>query len=397
MLVTTLTIALIGVIVLAIARHQLIRERLPYATKAIVLAVALLFPAAAWFGAVSRTGPEHLAGPNHSVVGLSMLSTDLAGPLVPTMNQHFAFGLSTTGTAFVRLGPPAGPVDPAENGSYVGIPILLLLAVGVYRFRRDGLLLFSVVMGGVSLLLSMGSFLHIWGHRVGIPLPFAVIAKLPFVQSEVASRYTLFMWFFIAVAVAVILDRSRRVQPKRRRLHSRGRQARHGPLPLVLTLAVLGIVSLVPAWPYNISQVLTPASLVRPTVDPAAVGSTLVTYPLAKADHSLPMVWQAIDGFQYRIPSAEAIVADRHEGATDAAFESCWLNPAENAPSSALVAGSRAEFETWQVRTVVVPEANSKNPACAVRFLTAVLGRQPVMERGASVWTDVDVGSAASP
>ena len=218
-------------------------------------------------------------------------------------------------------------MDPAENGSYIGIPILLLLGVGLYRFRRDGLLLFSMTMAGISLLLSMGSYLHVWGHRAGIPLPFAVIAKLPFVQSEVASRYTLFMWFFIGVAVAVILDRARRARPLRRKLHSQGRQTRRGPLPLVLTLTVLGVLSLVPAWPYNISQVLTPPALVRPTVDHSPVGSTLLTYPLAKADHSLPMVWQAIDRFQYRIPSAEAIVADRHEGPTDAAFESCWLNP----------------------------------------------------------------------
>ena len=394
-LVTTLTVALIGVVVLGLARHQLIRQRLPYAAKATALAVALLLPAAAWFGVVSRTGPEHLAGPNHSVVGLASLSTDLAGTVVPTMNQHFTFGLSSTGTGFLRLGP-TGPVDPAENGSYIGIPIVLLLAVGVYRFRREGLLLFSVTMAGISMLLSMGSYLHVWGHRAGIPLPFAIIAKLPFVQSEVASRYTLFMWFFIAVAVAVILDRSRRARPGPRNLHSHRRRAGHGPLPLVLTLTVLGIVSLVPAWPYNISQVLTPASLVRPTVDRSPVGSTLLTYPLAKADHSLPMVWEALDKFQYRIPSAEAIVADRHEGATDSAFESCWLNPTKHAPSSALVPASRVEFRTWQVRTVVVPEANSVNPDCAVRYLTDVLGRPPIMERGAAVWTNVDFGSGGS-
>lgn len=167
-LVTTLTVALIGVVVLGLARHQLIRQRLPYAAKATALAVALLLPAAAWFGVVSRTGPEHLAGPNHSVVGLASLSTDLAGTVVPTMNQHFTFGLSSTGTGFLRLGP-TGPVDPAENGSYIGIPIVLLLAVGVYRFRREGLLLFSVCMAGISMLLSMGSYLHVWGHHAEFP------------------------------------------------------------------------------------------------------------------------------------------------------------------------------------------------------------------------------------
>jgi hypothetical protein len=358
-----------------------------------VLAVVILLPVAAWFGIVSRSGPEHLAGPSHSVSGVASLSTDLAGPLVPSLNQHFTFGLSSIGTSFVRLTPPTGALDPAENGSYIGIPILLLLAVGLYRFRREGLIRFAILMAGISLVLSMGSYLHVWGHSTGIPLPFRVLTKLPFVQSEVASRYTLFMWLFIAIAVAVIVDRSRRAQPKRRRLHSQARRARpsRGPLPLVLALLVLSVFSLVPGWPYGIGQVFMPTALVRPTVDRSAAGSTLLTYPLAKADHSLPMVWQAVDGFQYRIPSAEAILADAHQGATDAAFESCWLDPTEYAPSTTLVAASRAEFTTWQVRTVVVPEAKSVNPACAVRFLSQVLGRPPVMERAAAVWSGVDL------
>ena len=163
-------------------------------------------------GYVSQTGSEHLTGPSHNVAGVSTLSTDLAGPLVPTLNQHFAFGLAAVGTSFVRLEPPTGVVDPAENGSYIGIPILLLLAVGLYRFRRDGLIRFSILMAAVSLVLSMGSDLHIWGHRTGIPLPFTVLTKFPFIKNEIASRYTLFMWLFIAIAVAVIVDRSRRAQ-----------------------------------------------------------------------------------------------------------------------------------------------------------------------------------------
>ena len=191
-------------------------------------------------------------------------------------------------------------------------------------------------------------------------------------------------------------------KPKPRRLHSQGRadgRPNYGPLPLVLVLLVLSIISLVPGWPYGIGQVYVPAALVRPTVVRSPVGSTLLTYPLAKADHPLPMVWQALDHFEYRIPSVQAILEDVHEGATDAAFESCWLNPTEYAPSSAWVAASRAELALWQVRTVVVPEGNAKsiNPACAVRFLTEVLGRPPVTERSAAVWSDVNPGAAVAP
>jgi len=300
-LACTLTVAAIGVVVLVIARPHLVRQRLPYVVKAAALSVVLLAPAALWFGLVSRSGPEHMTGPNHPVSVLAGLSTDLAGLVVPTLNQHFAFGLSTTGDSFVQLTLRSAIIpDAAENGSYVGIPLLLLLAVGLFRFRRDALIRFSLVMAVLSLLLSMGSHLHVWGHETGIPLPFIVLTKLPFVQSEVASRYSLFMWLFIAISVAAILDRARRVESAQRRLHRQGRagrESRRGPLPLFLVLFGLGVLSLVPAWPYSIGQVFLPTVLVRPTIDTGPVGSTLLTYPLARSDHNLPMVWQALDRF----------------------------------------------------------------------------------------------------
>jgi hypothetical protein len=156
-------------------------------------------------------------------------------------------------------------------------------------------------------------------------------------------------------------------------------------------LAILGIVSLVPGWPYNIGHVFTPPALVRPTVDQGPAGSTLLTYPLARSSHNLPMVWQALDGFQYRIPAGEAATANAHEGDLEGAFNSCWLDPREFAPLRVLVAPARGTFRLWQVRTVVIPLSHAVNPVCAVRFVQEVLDRAPVIERGAAVWTDVHV------
>jgi len=396
LLACTMTVALIGIVVLAIARRHLIRRHLPYAVKAIALGVVLLVPAAAWFALVSRTGPEHLSGPVHSVKLLAGLSTDLAGIVVPSVNQHFSFGMSQKGTSLLAMTPLSGRrvPDAAENGSYIGIPILLLLVAGALRFRREGLIRFSVVMAALSLLLSMGSRLRVWGHETAIRLPFAVLTKLPFVQSEVASRYCLFMWLFIALAVAVILDRARRARTSRSKLHGKAgwlRRLHDRPQPVFLGLATLGLVSLVPGWPYSINQVYTPPALVSPIVAPSTAGSTLVTYPLARNIHNLPMVWQAADRFRYRIPAGEASVAKAHEGATEAAFNTCWLDQTEYAPSQAFVPGARANFATWHVSAVVIPLSYSINPSCAVRFVQEVLGRPPVVERGAAVWTGVDV------
>jgi len=399
LLACTVTVAAMGVVVLAVARPRLVGERFAFAFKAIALGFVVLAPFALAFAVVSRTGPEHLSGPVHPVRLLAGLSTDLAGVVVPSVNQHFSLGVAQTGTSFLGLTEGQHIVaDAAENGSYIGIPILLLLAIGLYRFRRDGLVRFAVVMAALSMLLSMGAYLHVWGHDTGVPLPFAVFTKLPFVESEVASRYCLFMWLFIGMAVAAVLDRAWLATPARHKLHRQGRPARRrrGPLPVLGVLAVLGIASLVPGWPYNIGQVFTPSALVRPTVDRSPAGSTLLTYPLARNSHNLPMVWQALGGFQYRMPAGEAAVANAHEGDTEAAFNSCWLHPTEAVPRQVLVAPARGAFRLWQIRTVVIPVTHSINPGCAIRFVEAVLGRPPVIERGAAVWTDVDVGTAGS-
>jgi hypothetical protein len=392
-----LLVAAIGIVVLALARRHLVKERLPYAAKATGIAILVLAIPAAFFAHVFRTGPEHIAGAVHSVKALAGLSTDLAGLFVPSVNQHFSFGLSQTGSSFVSLTSTTGVLqaDAAENGSYIGIPILLLLALGAIRFRREALLRFAVVMAALSLLLSMGSRLHVWGHRTPIRLPFVVLTHLPFVKSEVAARYCLFMWLFIAIAVAVILDRARNARPPQRMQHGQpGWVARfaYWPLPLFLVLTVLGVLSLVPGWPYNIAQVNTPPALMKPTVVANIAGGTLVTYPLARNTHNLPMVWQSIDSFQYRIPAGEASVADGHAGATEAAFTTCWqLGTPEYEPAASFIPGARADFHTWKVRAVVIPLYNSIDPMCAVRFVQAVLGRSPVIERQAAVWTNVDV------
>jgi len=391
-----LAVAAIGIVVLALARRHLIRSRLPYATKAVALGVVLLAPAGAWFAIVSRSGSEHISGAVHSVRSLAGLSTDLAGLVVPSVNQHFAFGLSETGSSFMYLmSAVARQADPAENGSYIGIPLLVLLLLGLVRFRRDVLLRFALVLAACSLIMSMGSRLKVWGHTTPIRLPFVVLTHLPFVKSEVAARYTLFMWLFVAMAAALILDRARSARPshvaRQGRSRGLGRFA-YWPLPLFSVLALAAAASLVPGWPYNINQVLTPPALQQPTVVADISGGTLLTYPIARNTHNLPMVWQSIDSFQYRIPAGEASVAAAHEGATETAFSSCWqVASTEQEPPLALVPRARANFTAWDVRAVVIPLTNSINPMCAVRFVQAVLGRPPVLERLAAVWTNVDV------
>ena len=123
---------------------------------------------------------------------------------MPTINQHFTLGHAALGDSLVaerdadwRIGFEA----PGENGTYVGVPLLLILVAGTVLLRRNRIAVFSAVMAVIAMVLSMGTYLHVDGHRTGVPLPFIVLAHLPLLQSGIASRYTGLFWLFAAVAV----------------------------------------------------------------------------------------------------------------------------------------------------------------------------------------------------
>ena len=97
--------------------------------------------------------------------------------------------------------------SPIENGSYVGVPLLLaVLVVGSVVLRRKRLALFCTAMGAIALIFSFGSHLHVDGHRTGIPLPFVVIDHLPLLDSSVAARWVTYFWLFAALLLTLLLD-----------------------------------------------------------------------------------------------------------------------------------------------------------------------------------------------
>ena len=133
--------------------------------------------------------------------------------------------------------------SPVENGSYVGVPLLLALVIGGIVLRRRRFALFCSVMGAIGLVMSLGSRLHIDGHRTGIPLPFIVIAHLPLLDSSVASRWITYFWLFAALLLALLLDAFYKVV-------ARGRFGHRGAVAWSAGLAVVVLLPLVPAWPY---------------------------------------------------------------------------------------------------------------------------------------------------
>ncbi|HWD63811.1 MAG TPA: hypothetical protein VG405_01430 [Solirubrobacteraceae bacterium] len=387
-------VTVIAVLVVWAARPAQLRAGWAHIWRSLGLGIGLALPFIALMLVVSLTGPEHARGAAHPVSLLAGLSSNLLSPLIPTETQHFGFGAATYGSNLVGLtvhGKLVGP-DPAEAGSYIGIPLLLLLLIGSWRLRRQAVVRFACLMALISFLVSMGSRLRVGEHSTGVPLPFALLTHLPMLKSEAASRYAICTWVFLALLAAVVVDRclfaGRPLAGTPRQAASPSWWRRH-ELRRVggAILLALGLFALVPQWPYPIAADGVPAWFSSSEVKQVPRGSPLITYPYATFSHNLPMLWQAVNGMRYRIPLGEAAVPDPHFTPFEVAFNLCWTKPSLRIPPAVLIPGTRVIFRYWQVHTVVVPLQYSVNPQCAIRFLTRTLHGPPHWQRGAAVWT----------
>jgi len=137
---------------------------------------------------VAREGPAAQGGEPPK------LKVDLFGTITPTVSQYFApHHIAAIGTSYVDD-------DIAENGSYLGIPLVVLLPYLLYRIRRDRFVMTVAFMGLVAYVLSLGSSLNVGGHTTGVPLPFAIMTKLPVIDNLIASRFSL----YVALAAAFV-------------------------------------------------------------------------------------------------------------------------------------------------------------------------------------------------
>ncbi len=111
------------------------------------------------------------------------LSGDPLGFLLPS-GQH-----SLWGDWAARLRRPL-TASSSENTLYVGLVAGLLALAGLWRWR--GRLGFWALAAGVFALFALGPVLHLYGRITGVPLPYALVLKLPFVEiARTVARYDL--------------------------------------------------------------------------------------------------------------------------------------------------------------------------------------------------------------
>ena len=237
----------------------------------------------------------------------------------------------------------------AEQGAYLGLPVLILGALAVLRAPRSRSRLFlGALFVGVA-ILATGTRVKVAGIVVGIG-PWSAVASLPVVGSALPSRFTLFTALAAGVLVALALhDRS---------------------TPWRWALAVAAIVLTLPnlhlgQWssPVPRTDVMTAARF-RSAV---AEDATVLVLPYGPAGWSL--LWQAEAGFRVRLVGG-------HFSLRVTPGERPWRDVYENLGSGNVEpARLRAFLAAHRVDAVVVAPGASRS---ARRLVVAAAPRRPV-------------------
>ena len=309
-LATTIVVAAIAVFVLFFSCLDKVPEKLAHALPALAFAgvfTAVFTGYPIW---LMFHGSHHYVGPAQGYQ--NVYNADLLGAIIPTMHQLVApERLQDIGTSLVGR-------NPQENGSYLGIPLVIASLIIVARYWRK---LWTIYLGVIVVAVyavSLGSRLIVDGHLVTIPfgLPFAKLDRLPGIDNILPVRLSLYVVFFVAVLVALGLEAykddflARRAEGgERRRSVTLGRAAG-------AVLAGAALVALLPNWPYvsvpvNLHKGQQPAAL---AVIPN--GAVTLTYPYATSFADQAMLWQALDDMRFKMLGSYALLRGPKGGAT---------------------------------------------------------------------------------
>ncbi len=368
-LASTFLVCLAGVAML-LAQHRavLTRERVVSSARGLAVAAGTLLVLAAWPLAVQFAGPARVSGP---VQDTSPFAADVLGMVVPTVHQLFGTALTAHWAG-----------NDSENGSYLGLPLLVLVLLLAHRFRALPVMRFSVPLAAVVWVLSLGTRLHVGGLDSGLPMPFAALAAVPVLRDINAVRLAAYVALLAALVLAVGLDR----------LQAEGALQRARSAWAAVLLAAL--LPVTPNWPYAFQRTEVPAYFSGPQLSRVDPGAVVLTYPVPRFPRSAPMAWQVVGGFRYRQLGGYVITPDGRGGGTFTGHSSpieATLGPAEDGRHLPPVTRSERRAALAAMRALKVDDVivSTAEPGAAevTRYLAAVLGRPPDDDGGGvRVW-----------
>jgi hypothetical protein len=132
--------------------------------------------------------------------GATYFTADLAGFVLPPPLVELTRG-HTLASAF----------RGANTETYLGLPLLVLIAVFAWERRRNRTTWLVVTCLLLAAVASLGGRLIVRGHLTGIWLPWSLFAHLPVLRYAITLRFALFTVLIGGVIVAMWLARGRSV------------------------------------------------------------------------------------------------------------------------------------------------------------------------------------------
>jgi hypothetical protein len=372
-LAAILLVAQVVIMALLFPRH--VPAKLPYAaiafgTAAVVFIAIAGYPI--WF---QLFGPQHVNGDLHSG---DRLATDLWNLITPTGAQAVAPAAAKRITATFTG-------NFAETNGYISIPLILIVLFTVARWAWSrAVVRVAFLLALLSVVLSMGSHLHIRGRVTDLALPWNALQHLPLLESAVPNRFMLVGMLFCALLLAVFIDQA-----------LRWRWSERVPAAL-LVIAVM--VALAPRLPLHAGRLAAPPFFTNGTVERVPQDSTVLVAPYPGPGGASPMTWQALAKLRFKMPGGY-FVGPQPNGeprygapANRLAGELIKLNAGWNPPKMDPYRRLTYTYNLvqWRVGTVVVgPMRDELRRANTVTMFTQLLGRPPSREGGVDVWWDV--------
>lgn len=345
-------------------------------------------------------GPDHIAGPIQLVP--QAYRADLLGPLLPGVHQWLA------PTALAKVAADfAG--SPAENGSYLGVTLLVTLAVmTVGLWRRLPVVRVAAVAGAAAFVISLGGALVVRGrpgaYPTGLPLPERLLTRLPLLSNTVPVRYSAYVALFAGLVLACGLDTlwTRRVASPAGPGGEPPAWARSpvGATVLCGAVAVVCLVPLVPRVPLGgFAAAGTPAYFSSPGFAAVPRGQVDLLYPFPTSAVPQGQLDQAVAGLRFKTPGGYFLVP---EGPLHhIAFSTTGLYGADTltarvlsdlynqdppAETPALRAALLAQLRSWHIATTIATPAGDPDPARSRQFLTWLMGAPPVRDSDVLLW-----------
>jgi len=304
-LATTVTIIAIAVCLLAIFRFRFVASHLWHAFGGLLIGGVLALVCCAYPLYLMTHGPLHYIGP--SVALNNTYNADLLGQFLPTTAQLVS-PLKLVANSSASLG---GMSNVEENGSYLGIPLVLILIGLVVRHVRRRWVLFAALMAVISSVLALGPRLMIDGKYYHLPfhLPFQVFSHISLVNDMLPVRLSLYVALFASVVLALGIAASHQDATR-----AREHQDAVGSTPLgvsrfkalatrtgVVVLSVMAVVALLPQWPYRSSPLGVPVAELPASLNIIPQSSAVLTYPYVAPATNEAMLWQALDKMRFKL------------------------------------------------------------------------------------------------